>query len=49
MANKIMIACPYYNGELSKMPQEAKDKMKAEKPEMYKSIFEPVVVDPVQE
>ena len=49
VVSKVMIACPYYRGELALMPQEAKDKMKAEKPEMYKSIFEPVVVDPVQE
>lgn len=50
-----LIFCPFYEGLKSKMPQEAKDKMKAEKPEAYKMVFgeiEPtevteVVVDPI--
>ena len=60
MAKKIIegdfeIACPYFTGLVSEMPQEAKDKLKAEKPEAYKMVFgeiEPtevteVVVDPI--
>ena len=48
---KVIINCPYYKGELSKMPQEAKDKMKAEKPDVYKSIFgeEVVIEEPTPE
>ena len=38
--SKVMIACPYYRGELALMPQEAKDAMKAEKPEVHKMLFE---------
>ena len=46
------IACPFYSGLLSKMPQEAKDQLKAEKPEAYKMVFgetevTEVVVDPI--
>ena len=35
----VLIYCPFYKGLKSKMPQEAKDQLKAEKPEHYKSIF----------
>ena len=42
------IASPYFEGYLDEMPQEAKDRMKAEKPELHKSIFEKdVVVEPI--
>ena len=34
-----LIFCPFYEGIKSKMPQEAKDKLKAEKPEAYKMVF----------
>lgn len=37
--NKIMIACSFFKGELAKIPQEAKDKMMAEKPDHFKLIF----------
>ncbi len=37
--NDVLIYCPYYKGLKSKMPQEAKDQLKAEKPEHYKSVF----------
>jgi len=43
------IASPFFVGYLDEMPQEAKDRMKAEKPEVHKHIFEKKVVDPVQE
>ena len=33
------IACQFYSGLLSAMPQEAKDKLTAEKPEAYKMVF----------
>lgn len=34
------IGCPFFEGYLDEMPQDAKDKMKAEKPELHKQIFE---------
>ena len=37
---RVIISCPFYDGYLDNMPQEAKDKMKEEKPDMYKKIFE---------
>lgn len=37
--NDVLIYSPYYKGLKSKMPQEAKDRMKVEKPEHYKSVF----------
>jgi len=46
MAKKIekvrrtVIGCPFYEGFLDEMPQEAKDRMKAEKPEVHKMLFE---------
>lgn len=40
------IYSPFFKGYLDEMPQEAKDKMKAEKPDVYKSIFgEDVVIE----
>lgn len=33
------IVCPYFKGYLKDMPQEAKNKMQAEKPEAHKMIF----------
>lgn len=50
--NDVLIYCPFYKGLKSKMPQEAKDRLKAEKPEHYKSVFgqtevTEVVVDPI--
>ena len=37
---KVYVVCPEYKGYLDEMPQEIKDKIKAEKPEVYKCIFE---------
>ena len=37
---RTVIGCPFYEGFLDEMPQEAKDKMKAEKPELHKQLFE---------
>lgn len=37
--NDVLIYCPFYKGLKSKMPQEAKDRMKVEKPEHYKGVF----------
>ena len=46
--NRVEIACPYFTGYLDEMPQEAKDGMKAEKPEIHKRLFEKdVVVEPI--
>jgi len=42
----VLIYSPYYKGLKSKMPQEAKDQMRAEKPEHYESVFGETVPTP---
>ena len=42
------IYSPFFSGYLDEMPLEAKDRMKAEKPEIHKRLFEKdVVVEPI--
>lgn len=43
---EIEISSPYYSGKLSEISQEAKDKMKAEKPEIHKMIFGEIEPEP---
>ena len=45
---RVKIYSPFFSGYLDEMPIEAKDRMKAEKPEVHKMLFEKdVVVEPI--
>lgn len=39
VTNKVMVATPFYKGELQKMPQEVKAEMKEKNPKDYKRFF----------
>jgi len=46
---RVKIYSPYFVGYIDEMPEEAKERMRSEKPEVYKGIFEPETTPTVEE